>query len=791
LAHSRYDSPRAYHLHTHWIHLMRKVTRGGGWRAIAYTLMKARQVGGLRKLWTAMRSKNACKTCALGMGGQQGGMVNEAGRFPEVCKKSFQAMVADMQGAIKPEFFEKYSISALQSFTSQELEHSGRLVQPVVLEQGSQHYKTITWTDAMQRIVLKLQQTNPNDTFWYFSGRSSNEAGFLLQLFARMYGTNHVNNCSYYCHQASGVGLTSVLGTGAGTVKLDDMDHADLVFLIGGNPASNHPRMMRSLMMARRSGGKVIVINPIIETGMVNFSVPSDLRSLVFGSKIASTSIQPHIGGDLALMYGMLKRLRELAVADPTIIDEKFLAAQTHGWPQLAARLDEISWDEIVAKSGVSKIEIDDVSNQYAQANRVIFAWTMGVTHHLHGTATVQAIAALALVRGMVGKPGAGLQPIRGHSNVQGMGTVGVTPKLKDAVFVRLQEHFKVELPTSKGYDTLECLEAADAGKMRFAMCLGGNLYGASPDSTFTARAIGKIDTVVSLSTSLNTGHAHALGAHETIILPVLARDEEPEPSTQESMFSFIRMSDGGPSRHQAGMNGIAHDGGPRSEVQIISQMAARVLGESTTGAAHPIDWQAMSHTSTIRAAIAKIVPGLEEMADIDRTKREFSIPGRAIDSLNFPTKDGKATLFVHDLPAPASELQLMTIRSEGQFNTVVYETEDVYRNQTRRDIVMMHPDDIAKFGLKAGEPCRITSAAGQMRGQIVSAFDQIRRGCVAMYYPESNVLVPKTADPLSRTPAFKSVAVKIVPDSLVVLRSTPGPTPVGYGTPRDKMKAC
>ena len=765
---------------------MGKVTTGGGWRAVRYTFQKAHQVGGLWKLWKAMRSKNACKTCALGMGGQQGGMVNEAGRFPEVCKKSFQAMVADMQGAVKPEFFATYSVPQLQSFTPYQLEHSGRLVQPVVLEKGSQHFRPIPWAEAMERIATKLLRSIPDETFWYFSGRSSNEAGFVLQLFARIYGTNHVNNCSYYCHQASGVGLSSVLGTGAGTVKLDDMEEADLVFLIGGNPASNHPRMMRSLMMVRRRGGKVIVVNPIVETGMVNFSVPSDPWSLFFGSEIASTYVQPHVGGDLALMYGLLKRIREMNVLNPGVIDAEYLANHTHGWPELAARLDGLSWEEIIEKSGVSKAQIDDVAIQYAGAKRVIFAWTMGVTHHLHGAATVQAIAALALARGMVGRSGAGLQPIRGHSNIQGMGTVGVTPKLKDALFHRLQNHYGIGLPTTKGYDTLACLDAADEGRMRFAFLLGGNLYGASPDATFAKRAMAKIDMIVSMSTSLNTGHAWGIGAEETIILPVLARDEEPEPSTQESMFSYVRLSDGGKPRHFA-----SEESGPRSEVAIISDLAVRVLGNADRSRHNPIDWRAMAHTTTIREAIAKVVPGLEQIADIDKTKKEFSIPDRAIDKPVFPTSDGKATLFVHELPAPPTGLQLMTIRSEGQFNTVVYEEEDIYRNQTRRDIVLIHPDDIARFGLEAGGMCRIASSVGEMRGQIVSAFDQIRPGSVAMYYPESNILVPKSADPLSRTPAYKSIPVTIARDMGAVTLAKLSPASVAAGTPRDTMKAC
>jgi anaerobic selenocysteine-containing dehydrogenase len=341
---------------------MGRVKTGGGWRAVLYTFKKAREAGGLWALWKAMRSKNACKTCAVGMGGQSGGMVNEAGHFPEVCKKSFQAMVADMQGAVKPTFFETYSVPQLRMFTPYQMEHSGRLVQPVVLEKGSQHYRPIDWADAMERIAKKLRATQPEQSFFYFSGRSSNEAGFLLQLFARLYGTNHVNNCSFYCHQASGVGLTSVIGSGAGTVTLDDMEHADMVFLLGGNPASNHPRLMRTLMMVRRRGGKVVSINPIIETGTVNFSVPSDPWALFFGAEIASTNVQPHVGGDLTLLYGMMKRLLEMHRADlrhasprqagsqqaDPLVDEEFLTQHCVGWPELATRLESLGWDEIV-----------------------------------------------------------------------------------------------------------------------------------------------------------------------------------------------------------------------------------------------------------------------------------------------------------------------------------------------------------------------------------------------------------------------------------------------------------
>jgi len=760
---------------------MRKVNRGGGWPAVWYTLSKAREVGGIFKLWKAMRSKNACKTCALGMGGQAGGMVNEAGHFPEVCKKSLQAMVADMQGGIKPEFFDTYSVAQLQAFSPRELETCGRITSPMILTAGEQYYRPLAWDDALGRIIAKLRAIQPNESFWYFSGRSSNEAAFLLQLMARVYGTNNVNNCSYYCHQASGVGLTSTLGVGTATVTLDDLEGADLVMIIGGNPASNHPRLMRSLMTVRRRGGQVIVINPVVETGMVNFSVPSDPRSLLFGTEIASLYVQPHIGGDLALITGIAKRVVELGATDAP-----FLETSCEGWPELRAYLAALDWAEICQKSGVSREQIDEIAKRYAGAKRAVFGWTMGITHHVHGVANVQAISNLALLRGMVGRPGAGLMPIRGHSNVQGIGSVGVTPKLRDAVLERLQSHFGVTLPTEPGLDTMACMDAAAEERVKLGVCLGGNLYGSNPDAAFAARALGNLDLVVYLNTTLNTGHAHGLG-RDTIILPVLARDEEPQPTTQESMFSYVRLSDGGPPRHV----------GPRSEVEIIADLGRHVVGPE-----RGIDWDQMARTGEIRQAISKIIPGWDKIGEMDRTKQEFLIAGRRLTEARFPTASGRARLIAHDLPelaGAADQLRLMTVRSEGQFNTVVYEDYDLYRGIDRRDVILLHPEDLERLGIEPEARVAVTSETGTLSNIIARSYSKIRPGNALMYYPEANVLVPRHLDPASRTPAFKNVLITV--QTMALATSTNG-RPGGYGgvyTPaepattstRAGMRAC
>jgi molybdopterin-dependent oxidoreductase alpha subunit len=726
---------------------MRKVNNGGGWAAIRYTFKKAHEAGGLWKLFKALRSKNACKTCALGMGGQAGGMVNERGSFPEVCKKSIQAMTSDMQPAIAGDFWSRHSIAELQEWTPRQLETAGRLIQPVVYERGASHFQTITWSSALERIGRQLKELTPDESFWYFSGRSSNEAGFLMQLTARLYGTNNVNNCSYYCHQASGVGLNKALGTGTATVTLDDLEHCDLAMIIGGNPASNHPRLMTSLNHLRRRGGQVIVVNPVRELGMMRFRIPSDWRSMLFSPRIATQFVQPHIGGDLALLTGIAKAVVEMGVHD-----KRFLADYCQGADELLPWLERVSWSELEAKSGVSSDEMRTIADLYGKSRSAIFGWTMGITHHVHGVDNVNAIVNLALLRGMVGRPGAGMMPIRGHSNVQGIGSVGVTPKLKDAIFDGLKNQYQLSLPTTPGLDTMACMEAAQEGTIKAAVCLGGNLYGSNPDANYARSALGKLKLLATLSTTLNTGHVHAL-ADQTLILPVLARDEEPQATTQESMFNYVRLSDGGAARLP----------GPRSEIHVIAEIGKRLVGDSPA-----LQWDHMQQTDTIRSWIAKVVPGYSSIEKIGQTKKEFLIEGRTYHQPKFDTPNGKALLFTYNLPeligTGQGQLRLMTVRSEGQFNTVVYEEEDLYRGQERRDLVLMHPSDIQKLGLHNDQRITVRSSVGQLSGYLARAFDSIKPGNALMYYPEANVLVPRTLDPQSKTPAFKAVVIQVTP---------------------------
>ena len=697
-----------------------------------------------------MRSKNACKTCAVGMGGQLGGMVNEGGYFPEVCKKSFQAMASDLQGAIPSAFWQQYDIHKLRTLTSRQLEHCGRIVEPVLLEQGASHYRPISWDEALQRTSDSMASAGPERSFFYASGRSSNEAGFLLQLMSRLFGTNYVNNCSYYCHQASGVGLGSSIGTGAGTVRLDDLDHTDLYILIGANPASNHPRLMKSLMEIRRRGGKVIVVNPVKELGLMNFRIPSDVKSLLFGSEIASSYVQPHVGGDMAWLLGVAKEILNRGQQDQTFLDQ-----HTEGFEEFRRLAEATSWDEIVQQSGVSQEQIQQIAEHYISADNVVIGWCMGITHHLHGTNSVQMIANVALLRGMVGRRKAGVMPIRGHSNVQGLGSVGVTPVLKTALLQKLEERLGIEVPTSPGYDTMACMNAAHRGEMDFSLCLGGNLYGSNPDLKYAEESMSRLKTLVYMSTTLNTGHAWGRGV-ETLILPVLPRDEESQPTTQESMFSYVRMSDGGAARVN----------GPRSEVSVLSDVAQRVFGSDGD-----VDFERLKSHAALQELIGELVPGYEGMAGIKDDKQEFHVTGRAIEEYRFPTESGKARFHASPLPQrdfEQDEFRLMTVRSEGQFNSVVYEEEDLYRGQDRRDVVLMNADDIRQLGLTVDQHIRVRSETGELRMLLVRAYD-VRAGNVLMYYPEANVLVPHTVDPLSKTPGFKSTKVTICAERAVV----------------------
>jgi molybdopterin-dependent oxidoreductase alpha subunit len=715
---------------------------GGGAKKVLYTLKTVQKIG-LKNSSKALTSKNTCKACGLGMGGQQGGMTNELGEFPAVCNKSIQAQSTDIQPAIPSEIFQ-HSLSELRELSSYELEHLGRLGNPLFKPKDADHFQEVRWDWALKYAAEKFSTTDPSRSFFYSSGRSSNEAGFVFQLLARLYGTNNVNNCSYYCHQATSEALGSTIGTGTATVELEDLSHCDMVFVIGANPASNHPRFIHQLKGVRDRGGKVVIINPAKEPGLVRFAVPKSAKSMLTGGTwIASEYLQPAIGSDIALFKGMAKSVLEKQGEN---ID--FITQYTEQFDTFRQDIENTRWQTIEQTTGISREQIHKVADQYIAAQHVIFAWGMGVTHHQHGVENIEYISNLSLLRGMIGKPGAGLLPLRGHSNVQGIGTIGVKPVLAEDIFHNIESELGTQLPTSKGMDTLACVEAAHKGEIDTALIMGGNLYGATPNSTWAEEALDNIDFKLFLTTTLNPGHVHGCDTSESMILPVTARDEEWQPTTQESMFNYVRLSDGGIERHE----------NTRPEVVVLSDFAQQLLVES------PIDFSQFKQHKNIREAIAKVIPGMEQLADIDVKKQEFHIGGRLKHGPKFNMPGGKALFKVQPIPPqsknPKYPFTLMTVRSEGQFNTIIYEETDSYRNTQERWSVLMSPTTIQRLGIH-NSVVNLVSAYGRMDHVRVYPFDLPDNNLMA-YFPEANVLIGCESDPRSKTPAFKSVPVNI-----------------------------
>lgn len=721
---------------------------GGGWKAIVSVMRYAKQIGYVN-LWRTINSKNACKACAFGTGGQNGGLKNESKRGIEICNKNIQAHVSDIREAIPNTFFLENSIASLTKLRGKQLEDLGRLATPLFKKQGDNHYTPISIEDAIDKCAAKLKNTDPNQTFFYASGRSSNEAAFTLQLLARLYGTNNINNCSFYCHQASGVGLSETIGTGTATIQYQDLEKADVIFVFGANPASNHPRFLKTLMQCRRRGGKVIVVNPAREPGMVRFASPSDWRSMLKGGEeIASTYVQPHCGGDVAFMQGIAKWLLGNRHHNATFIEK-----HTEGFEVFSQQIKALTWEEIVASSGVDKKTIWHVAKEYGHAKSVVFSWSMGLTHHLHGVENVQTLVSLALMRGMIGKPGAGLLPLRGHSNIQGTGSMGFTPELKKAVIQRLEDQLGESLPMQKGLDTMACMEASSAGKMQAAILLGGNLLASNPDTRFATEALNNIPFKCFISSTINMSHVNGVEG-EVLILPIKVRDEELEPTTQESMFNFVRMSEGGIDRFPQLI----------SEINILRKLGKKLIAKSR------FDFSLFDSNEKIRDFVGNIIPGFNQLRLNNSQYQEFQIDGRTLHTPIFVTASNKAKFIYHQcmkarLPAKKNAkvltFYLTSVRSEGQFNSIIYHEEDTYRGQNQRNVVLMNPKDIASCGLKHNMRVNIHSKTGSMKDVTVRAFD-IREGNVMAYYPEANVLVPRAVDAKSGTPAFKSVAVTI-----------------------------
>lgn len=709
------------------------------------------------KLWQTLLHKSACLSCAWGTGGQKGGFANELGETMQRCAKSVEAISAELQPAVSTHFFERHSIAELQQLTSLEADRLGRLSFPVILRQGKSHYERISW-DEIYEISEAGFRKSPERVASYSSGRSSNEAAYLLQLMMRSLGSNHLADCSDLCHVPSTVGLKQMFGSGTSMVSLDSLKKADCVVLIGSNAPANHPRLMNELIELRDRGGKVIVVNPVVEVGLVKFASPAfPLKSLFTGSEISSLYLQPIPGSDVALFIGIQK-----ALIERNLIQTDYLRAHAEGWEAVVDYAGSISWDAIAQTCGVSQQELEVAAEIIASSKGVVFAWAMGATQQENGVDNIYAIANTALLTGNAGKEGGGTMPIRGHSNVQGFGSMGVTVQLKKEIQEALEKLLGRSLNRNPGYRARDLIDAADAGKVDTLICLGGNLYAANPDLNQAKRALGNIETIIYLATKPNLGHFHGLAQKNTIIIPVFNRFENPHQTTTESGNNFVRLNDVGKTHLK--------DAYLISEVEFLTQLAHRILGSD------PIDWRKLQDTKYVRQLIAKTIPGFEQMATIDETKEEFTIAGRIFKEPKFATPSGKANMFVTPLPelylpeakefglpesTPSIVLALMTGRSYSQHNTVVYKPGDKYRGMPHRNCILMNPLDAKQAGWQEHQRVKVQGDAGKLEN-VEIIFGAVRQGAAMMFYPEVNVIFKARIDKQSGIPAFKRVPVVV-----------------------------
>lgn len=694
----------------------------------------------------------------------------------EFCENGAKALADEaMTKKITADFFAKYSIADLAEKDDMWLNAQGRLTEPVVLKRGSNNYEPITWEDAFALIAHELNSLeSPDEAVFYTSGRTSNEAAFLYQLFVRQFGTNNLPDCSNMCHESSGVALTESIGMGKATVRLSDFNETDFVIVIGQNPGTNAPRMMSSLEDAKRAGAKMIAINPLPEAGLMNFvnpnpqhySNPLKFPLALLGNvstPLADLHLPVRIGGDAAVLKGMMKVMLERERAAPgRVFDHNFIELNTEGYPELLTSLDETDWDEILAESGLPRELIVTAAEMFVAADRVITCWAMGLTQHKNAVATIQDVVNLHLLRGQIAKPGAGLCPVRGHSNVQGDRTMGIWEKLNPQFRANLESEFGFATPAKDGFDTVDSIAAMSDGRLKVFFAMGGNFLSAAPDTDAVYAGLKKMRLTAQVITKLNRT---ALATGEvSLILPCLGRSEidlqngkEQFVSTESTMLN-VQISKGILKPASVHL---------RSEPWIIAKMAKATLGELSE-----VDWDSMAADyDNIRDAIARVVPGCEDYNDRIRRPGGFYLKNPPREG-KFPTKVEKARFVSNKLErieVPAGRLLMTTIRSHDQFNTTIYGMKDRYRGiDGGRRVVFMNIDDIASQDLKAGQAVDITSHF-ENEERRVSAFIvvpyPIPRGCVATYFPESNPLVPlRSIADRSQTPTSKSIIVSIRP---------------------------
>ena len=686
----------------------------------------------------------------------------------EFCENGAKAVTWEATPVTVPTtFWSENSLTSLLEKSEYWLGLQGRLTEPVHKPAGSDHYVPVSWDRAFEIIADRLGElASPDEAAFYTSGRTANETAFLYQLFVRAYGTNNLPDCSNMCHESTGTALGETIGIGKSTIAYDDFGKADLVIVMGQNPGTNHPRMLSALEETKRNGGKIVAVNPLPEAGLVRYKNPQKVRGIVgSGTKIADDFLKIRSGGDMALLQAVSKRVLDAEAAAPgTVLDHAFLAEHTLGLEALVAHLADLDHEEVLAATGLTTAEIDSLAADYIAADRVIITWAMGLTQQRKAVDTLREVINLLLLRGNIGKPGAGASPIRGHSNVQGDRTMGVWEQMPDAFLDALGAEFDFAPPRKHGADALQTVRGLRDGDIKVFFAMGGNFVGAISDSAVAEAAMRGASLTVQVSTKLN--RSHVVTGDEALILPTLGRTEI---DLQEGGPQFVSVEDSVCAVHASHGKVPPVAPGLLSEVAIVTRLARAVLGENSG-----IDWAGFEKDyDLIRDHISRVVRGFESFNVDIRRKGGFILPNGPRDSRTFATATGKAMITVNELErleCPPGRLILQTLRSHDQFNTTIYSLNDRYRGIKKgRDVVFVNPDDLAALGLAdeqrvdvysewPGQPDRV------LRNLRIVAYPTAR-GCAAAYYPEANVLVPLESAALrSNTPVSKAVIVRLEP---------------------------
>ncbi|WP_425825405.1 FdhF/YdeP family oxidoreductase [Streptomyces fractus] len=664
------------------------------------------------------------------------------------------------------EFFAEHPVSELAERSDYWLNQQGRLTEPMVKYPDSDHYEPIGWDGALGLLADELNGLDtPDEALFYTSGRLANEPAFLLQLFARAYGTNNLPDCSNLCHESSGSALNETLGIGKGSVSLDDLHNSDLVFVVGQNPGTNHPRMLTALEETKRRGGKIVAVNPLPEAGLLRFKHPQKARGVIGrGTEIADQFLQIRPGGDLALFQALNLLLLEAEDKAPgTVLDREFIDAHTSGYEVFTDNIRGLDWAEVLKATGLTREEIEEVHQRVLGAKNVIVCWAMGLTQHKHGVPTIREVVNFLLLRGNIGRPGAGVCPVRGHSNVQGDRTMGVWERMPQSFLDALEKEFGFAPPTRHGVDAVDAIRAMRDGRAQVFVGVAGNFVRATPDSDVTERALRNCRLTAHISTKLN--RSHAVCGRTALILPTLGRSDRDIQSGGEQ---FMTVEDSMSDVHAT--RGRLAPASPAllSEVSIISRLARRTLGDR-----HGITWQAFENDyDTIREHIANVVPGFDDFNQRVREPGGFNLPN-PVNKRIFRTASGTAVFTANQftgLTAPPGHLILQTLRSHDQWNTIPYAMDDRYRGvKGARRVVLANAEDLAELGIAEGALVDLISVWTDGSERRAPAFRVVGyptpRGSAAAYYPETNVLVPlDSVAENSNTPTSKAVIIRMEP---------------------------